>query len=57
MKRTRGKDASEYTAEDIIGGEFYDLRNDPQEWNDLYSSENLIVKKMTKELLNHLKKL
>jgi len=38
MQRSRGKEASEYTAEDIVGGEFYDLAKDPQEWNDLYST-------------------
>jgi arylsulfatase A-like enzyme len=57
MKRTRGKGANEYTAEDIVGGEFYDLARDPQEWNDLYSSDDPKVKKMTKELMDHLKKL
>ena len=57
MKRNADDDASKYTSDDIIGGEFYDLRKDRQEWNDLYSSKNPIVKRMTKELLGHLKKL
>ena len=57
MKRNADDDVSKYTSNDIIGGEFYDLRKDSQEWNDLYSSANPIVKKMTKELLGHLKKL
>jgi len=56
MKRNADDDVRKYTSDDIIGGEFYDLRKDSQEWNDLYSSENLIVKKMTKELLEHMKK-
>jgi arylsulfatase A-like enzyme len=56
MRRNADDDASEYTDSDIIGGEFYDLRKDPQEWNDLYSSENAGVKIMTKQLLGHLKK-
>lgn len=55
MKRNAHDDASKYSADDIIGGEFYDLRKDPQEWNDRYSSVDPSVKKMTKELLNHLK--
>ena len=57
MKRNADDDASKCTSDDIIGGEFYDLRKDNQKWNDLYSSENPTVKKMTKELLAHLKKL
>jgi len=57
MKRNRNDDASKYTAADIIGGEFYDLRKDTQEWNDLYSTSSPIVKKMTKQLLAHLGKL
>ena len=35
----RRVDASQYTAADIIGGEFYDLQRDPQEWRDLYHAE------------------
>lgn len=58
MKRSRGKDANEYTAEDIVGGEFYDLKKDSQEWNDLYSDPKGYKKtfeKMKKELLEFLK--
>ena len=59
MKRTRGKEASEYVDEDIVGGEFYDLKKDPQEWNDLYSSDSAgtrpIREKMTRQLLAFLK--
>ena len=57
IKRNTNDDASKYTSDDIVGGEFYDLAKDPQEWNDLYSTENPLVKRMTIELLSHLKKL
>jgi len=39
LRFSRKQDASTYTMSDIIGGEFYDLKSDPQEWNDLYQSE------------------
>jgi len=59
MRRSRDKGADEYTAADIVGGEFYDLKKDPQEWNDLYSSESAgyrkVREKMTKQLLEFLK--
>ncbi len=32
----RQPSAADYTAEHIIAGEFYDLVNDPREWEDLY---------------------
>lgn len=32
----RQEKAADYTADDIIAGEFYDLEADPREWNDLY---------------------
>ena len=38
MKRRADDDASQYSADDIIGGEFYDLAEDPQEWHDLYGA-------------------
>jgi arylsulfatase A-like enzyme len=57
MKGNRRTVPAEYTPDDIIGGEFYDLKKDRQEWNDLYSSDNPIVKKMTKELLAFIGKL
>ena len=38
MKRRDDDDASQYAADDIIGGEFYDLAKDPQEWHDLYAT-------------------
>ena len=55
----RKADASQYTASDIKGGEFYDLQNDPQEWNNLYddTEQSNICRKMTEELLRHLKTL
>jgi arylsulfatase A-like enzyme len=57
MMKRKG-DASKYTNDDIIGCEFYNLIDDPNEWNDLYSDkkgEIEIRKKMTKELLEFLK--
>jgi arylsulfatase A-like enzyme len=54
----RKSDAGKYTNADIIGGEFYNLIDDPNEWNDLYSNKNgeiEIREKMTKELLEFLK--
>lgn len=37
----RKEDASAYTKADIIDGEFYDLKKDPKEWNDLYDDNNI----------------
>jgi arylsulfatase A-like enzyme len=37
----RKEDASTYTKADIVGGEFYDLKKDPKEWNDLYDDNNI----------------
>ena len=55
----RKPDASNYKEVNIIGGEFYDLQNDPQEWVDLYGNKEFteIKNKMTKQLLIHLKSL
>ncbi|TWT81532.1 Arylsulfatase [Planctomycetes bacterium CA13] len=58
MKRRVDDDASTYTANDIIGGEFFDLVNDPQEWRDLYSAPSVHLEtreRMTQELLAFLK--
>ena len=54
----RKPDASNYKESDIIGGEFYDLQNDAQEWVDLYGNKEFIETKkiMTKQLINHLKR-
>ena len=55
----RKADASEYTESDIIGGELYDLKKDPAEWNDLYNKEAYqdIQEKLAGELLGHIQKL
>ena len=37
----RKEDASTYTKADILCGEFYDLKKDPKEWNDLYDDNNI----------------
>jgi len=58
MKRRRDDDASKYGRADIIGGEFYDLAKDPQEWHDLYSDSagaDSVRQAMTFQLLEHLK--
>jgi arylsulfatase len=58
MKRNAKDDASKYSAADVIGGEFYDLVNDPLEWNDLYENSDAfqeIRARMTKELLGFLR--
>ena len=54
MKRNADDDASRYSANDVIGGEFYDLRKDPQEWYDLYAdpdADRAIINTMTEDLL------
>jgi arylsulfatase len=45
----RKEDASAYSKTDIVGGEFYDLKNDPQEWNNLYDADELktLITEMT----------
>jgi choline-sulfatase len=57
LRFSRKQDASAYTMSDIIGGEFYDLKKDPQEWNNLYESDEVIQlkDKMTGQLLAKLK--
>lgn len=37
----RKEDASSYTKADIVGGEFYDLKKDPKEWNDLFDEKEI----------------
>lgn len=37
----RKEDASKYTKSDIVGGEFYDLKKDPQEWDNLYDEDEV----------------
>jgi arylsulfatase A-like enzyme len=60
IKRNATDDASQYTPADVLGGEFYDLVKDPQEWNDLYcdpKADRKVINMMTKELLTFLGKL
>lgn len=51
--------AAHYTQEDIITGEFFNLKEDPKEWNDLYNQTEVIEiqNQYQKELMNHLIKL
>lgn len=37
----RKDDPAKYTAEDIVCGEFYNLENDPKEWEDIYGSAEI----------------
>lgn len=55
----RKENVHEYSANDIITGEFYNLEKDPNEWNDLYNSDNskTIKNKFQSELLQFLKKM
>lgn len=56
----RQPDASQYRAAHIIGGEFYHLQTDPQEWKDLYSnpgSHATRLESMKQALLEHLGRL
>lgn len=59
LRMTRKENASEYDKNDILGGEFYDLTTDPQEWNNLYGDKTIEVQenKMLVDLISHLKKL
>ncbi|MGB5983195.1 MAG: sulfatase-like hydrolase/transferase [Nonlabens sp.] len=52
----RKQDASEYTEEDVITGEFYDLNDDPREWNNLYGKNQVenIQNSYRQDLLKHL---
>ncbi|WP_459418161.1 sulfatase family protein [Flagellimonas sp.] len=55
----RKQSAPEYTKNDIIGGEFYDLTNDPNEWYNLYDQSEFREKQeqFTVNLLDHLYKM
>ena len=59
LQFNRKESASEYEMSDIIGGEFYDLTEDPKEWNNLYDHKEVLNKQneMKSQLLLHLKKL
>lgn len=41
LRFSRKPDASQYVKSDIIGGEFYDLKNDHQEWTNLYEQQDV----------------
>jgi arylsulfatase A-like enzyme len=53
----RKKNANDYSDQDILTGELYDLKNDPQEWTDLFNDQDFqnTKKEMSTALLNHLK--
>lgn len=55
----RKENAINYTENDIIAGEFFNLKEDPREWIDLYNSKAVseIQNQYKKELLQHLQKL
>ncbi len=59
LRLERKPDASTYTSADILGGEFYNLMQDPFEWEDIYGQMDLKEKQeqMTKDLMAHLKTL
>ena len=59
LQFNRKESASQYEMSDIIGGEFYDLTEDPKEWNNLYDHKEVLDKQneMKSQLLLHLKKL
>jgi len=59
LRMERKPDASTYNSTDIIGGEFYDLLQDPNEWVDLYGNKEITGKqeKMMQDLMEHLKSL
>ena len=56
LRFSRKQDASRYAIEDIIGGEFYNLKDDPQEWNNLFESAEVeaLKEKMTWQILKRL---
>jgi arylsulfatase A-like enzyme len=59
LRMKRAYNLTQYDSSDIIGGEFYELLNDSQEWNNLYGLEEVELhqKRMTKELIDHIIKL
>ena len=54
----RKANATNYTEKDIITGEFFNLKEDPKEWNNLYNSDEIkeLQNSYKKELLAHLEK-
>jgi arylsulfatase A-like enzyme len=59
LRLNRKADANAYTKSDIMGGEFYALEEDPQEWDNNYNAKAFEIQqtKMTNELMSHLKTL
>ncbi len=59
LQFSRNENASEYQMSDVIGGEFYYLMTDPQEWNNLFDTKEIeeLQTKMTEELMEQMKKL
>jgi len=59
LRMNRKANASKYDKADIIGGEFYDLEADPQEWENLFDSKIVENQQenMQNNLLVHLNKL
>lgn len=58
MRRHASDAADRYTSADIIGGEFYNLVNDPREWQDLYAdpdADRITLERMKRELLAFLR--
>jgi len=57
LRMKREMNASQYDESDILGGEFYKLSMDPDEWNNLYDTNEVESeqRRMTSELLDHLK--
>jgi len=57
LRMRREMNVSQYDESDILGGEFYRLSEDPEEWNNLYDKKKVEAEqeKMTQDLLDHLK--
>ena len=55
----RKMEAADYSTEDILTGEFYDLKNDSNEWYDMYGKKEIesIQNQFTTQLLEHLQSL
>ncbi len=52
----RRNDVTQYTEADIVSGEFYNLKEDPEEWNNEFdnSKYNRLKKRMQGQLMKHL---
>lgn len=55
----RKASAAMYTSQDIIKGEFYDLQQDPEEWNNRYGDKQILAiqNRMTAQLFDCLQNL